>query len=56
MVGQPRKFDFEQAIEICFSHKHDNENHSSLVFNGTKVQLANNQKHLGLILDSRLDF
>ena len=25
-------------------------------FNGTKVQLATSQKHLGLILDSKLDF
>ena len=46
----------KQAIEICFSHKCDNENYPSLVFNDTKVQLAHNQKHLGLILDSKLDF
>ena len=26
------------------------------MFNDTKVQLANSQKHLGLILDSKLDF
>ena len=46
----------KQAIEICFSHKRDNENYPSLVFNDTKVQVANSQKHLGLILDSKLDF
>ena len=46
----------KQAIEICFSHKRENENYPSLVFNDTKVQLANSQKHLGLILDSKLDF
>ena len=46
----------EQAIEICFSHKRNNENYPSLVFNDTKVQLANSQKHLELILDSKLDF
>ena len=46
----------KQAIEICFSHKCDNENYPSLVFNDTKVQLAHNQKHLGLILDFKLDF
>ena len=46
----------KQAIEICFSHKRDSENYPSLVFNDTKVQLANNQKHVGLILDSKLDF
>ena len=46
----------KQAIEICSSHKRDNENYPSQVFNDTKVQLANSQKHLGLILDSKLDF
>ena len=46
----------KQAIEICFSHKRDNENYPSLVFNNTKVQIANSQKHLGLILDSKLKF
>ena len=46
----------KQVIEICFSHKRDNENYPSLAFNDTKVQLANSQKHLGLFLDSKLDF
>ena len=27
-----------------------------MVFNDAKVQLATNRKHLGLILDSKLDF
>ena len=46
----------KQAIEIRFSHKRDNVSYPSLVFNDNKVQLANSQKHLGLILDSKLDF
>ena len=46
----------KQAIEIRFSHKRDNVSYPSLVFNDSKVQLANSQKHLGLILDSKLDF
>ena len=46
----------KQAIGICFSRKRDNENYPPLVFNDTKVQIANRQKHLGLILDSKLDF
>ena len=41
---------------MCFSHKRDNKKYLSLVFNDTKVQLTNSQKHLGLILDSKLDF
>ena len=55
MFGSKESSDFEQAIEM-FSHKHDNGNYPSLVFNGTKIQLANSQRHLGLILDSKLDF
>ena len=46
----------KQAIKICFSHKRDNENYPSLAFNDIKVQLATRQKHLRLILDSKLDF
>ena len=46
----------KQAVETCFSHEPDTENYPSLVFNDTKVQLAISQKHLGLILDSKLDF
>ena len=45
----------KQAVEICFPYKRDTENYLSLVFNDTYVQLANSQKHLGLILDSKLD-
>ena len=36
----------KQATEVWFSHKRDNENYSSLVFNEPKV-LAPSQKHLG---------
>ena len=31
----------QRFIEICFSHKRDNENFPSLAFNDTKVQIAN---------------
>ena len=46
----------KKAIEICFSHKREYKNYPSLIFNDAKVQLATSQKHLELILDSRLDF
>ena len=46
----------KQAIEICFSHKRDNENYPSLVFNDTKVQLGTSQKHLRSFLNSKLHF
>ena len=46
----PRK----QAIVISFSDKYNNEIYPSFVFNDTKLQLATIQKHLGIILDSKL--
>ena len=46
----------KEAMEICFSYKRDNENYLSLVFNDITVKIANSQKHLGLILDSKSDF
>ena len=44
----------DKFIEIKFSHKRDHKKYLSLVFNDTKVQLSNSQKHLELILDSKL--
>ena len=46
----------KQVIGICNFHKCDNKNYPSLMFNDTKVQLVTSQKHLGLILDSKIDF
>ena len=46
----------KQALEVHFSQKRDKENYPSLTFNGDKVQSVPCQKHLGLILDSKLDF
>ena len=46
----------KQAIEVLFSNKHDKENYPSLQFNSTDVQIADSQKHLGLILNSKLNF
>ena len=44
----------KQATELLFSCKRNNPNHPSLFFNGTVVPKVNEQKHLGLILDSKL--
>ena len=46
----------KQAIEACFSNKRDKVVYSSLKFNNNAVQSANSQMHLGLVLDSKLDF
>ena len=42
--------------EVCFSNKRDKGNYPLLHFNSTDFQLADSQKHLGLILDSNLNF
>ena len=41
---------------MCFSNKCDKENYPPLHFNITNVQVADSQKHLGLVLDSKLNF
>ena len=46
----------KQATEVLFSCKKSSPNHPKLIFNGTYVAKANEQKHLGFILDSRLTF
>ena len=46
----------KQVMEVCFSNKCNKENYLPLQFNNTDVQIANSQKHLGLILDSKLKF
>ena len=46
----------KQAIEVCFSNKQDKVGYPPLNFNNNDVQSANSQKHLGLVLDSKLDF
>ena len=46
----------KQQIEVCFSNKRDKVVYPPLQFNNNEVQSANSQKHLGLVLDSRLDF
>ena len=46
----------KRAIKVCFSNKRDKENYQPFQFTSTDVQIADSQKHLGLILDSKLDF
>ena len=46
----------KQATELLFSCKKNRQNHPPLFFNGTVVSKVNEQKHLGLILDTKLSF
>ena len=51
-AGVPNK----QTKELRFSNKRDKENYPPLQFNSTNVKIADSQKDLGLILDSKLNF
>ena len=46
----------KQATEVLFSCKKVSPGHPHLTFNGTVIKKVNEQKHLGLILDSSLSF
>ena len=46
----------KHATEVLFSCKKSSQNHPQLIFNGIAIAKVNDQKHLGLILDSRLYF
>ena len=46
----------KQVIEVCFSNKPDKGNYPPFHFNSTNIQVADSQKHLGLVLDSKLNF
>ena len=46
----------KQATELSFSHKRDKVVYPPLPFNNNDLQSASSQKHLGLVLDSKLDF
>ena len=46
----------KQAQEVIFSRKLNKPNHPSLNFNNTVVIQSTNHKHLGMILDTKLDF
>ena len=46
----------KQAQEVIFSQKLQNTNHPCLIFNHNTISLTESHKHLGIVLDSRLDF
>ena len=46
----------KQAQEVIFSHKILNTYHPSIYFNNKSVKQVPSQKHLGLILDNKLNF
>ena len=46
----------KQAIEVIFSCKDSKPDHPNLLFNGMPIAREPNTKHLGVYLDSRLNF
>ena len=46
----------KQAQEVIFSRKNIKPQHPNLVFNQIDVKRVPHQKHLGLILDDKLNF
>ena len=46
----------KQAQEVIFSWKLNKPNHPSLHFNNMVLIISTTHKHLGMILDTKLDF
>ena len=46
----------KQAPEVIFSRKINKIDHTPLYFNQNLVKLPSTRKHLGMVLDTRLDF
>ena len=46
----------KQAQEVIFSRKLNKSVHPNLTFNNSQVSQTESQKHLGLILESKLNF
>ena len=46
----------KQAIEVIFSHKYKKPDHPPLTFNNIPVKREDHTKHLGIFLDSHLNF
>ena len=46
----------KQAQEVIFSRKRNKPHHPHIIFNGNPLKKSSYQKHLGMFLDSKLDF
>ena len=46
----------KQAQEVIFLRKRNKPHHPDILFNGNPVKEGSYQKHLGMLLDSKLDF
>ena len=46
----------KQALKVIFSRKHQKTNHPPIYFNNNPIETVSSQKHLGMILDTKLNF
>ena len=46
----------KQAQEVIFSRKRNKPHHPDIIFNGNTIKKSSSQKHLGMFLDTNLDF
>ena len=46
----------KQANEVTFSRKTSSSSHNPVAFNNNDIKKYLNDKHLGFVLDSKLDF
>ena len=46
----------KQAQEVISSRKHQKISHPSIYFNNNPIESVSSQKHLGMILDTKLNF
>ena len=46
----------KQAQEVILSRKHQKISHPSIYFNNNPIESFSSQKHLGMILDTKLNF
>ena len=46
----------KQAQEVLFSRKRNKPHHPDIIFNDNPVKKSSSQKHLGMLLDRKLDF
>ena len=46
----------KQAQEVIFSRKHQKRSHPSIYFNNNSIESVSSQKHLRMILDTKLNF
>ena len=46
----------KQVQEVIFSRKRNKHHHPDIIFNVNLVKKSSYQKHLGMFLDSKLDF